>query len=152
MKKINELTEKEANDILKFVYPNQDNHFMELSFEPIIDEETGAERITFEGNSAVGIIYLSEMNDRCILAFENTKSVLWLYRNGYDIEKFLEENSYMTQMERDYSDMAYHVSELSRGQKAIRKNSKKKFTTKYVKDICKHLIEMYYKKQHEYFK
>ena len=74
MKNIKELTEEEAKEILKFVYPNDENYwFKKLSFEPVITED-GKQQITFGGRSIIGIEF-HDGQDNCILHFDNSKAV-----------------------------------------------------------------------------
>lgn len=112
MKKITELTKKEAIDILKFVYPYKNIEFEELSLEPKI-LENGSIQVSIDMRPLVGIIYKGEYGDRCILHFDNSKAALWLYRNGYDIEEILVSNAYFSEMEEDLDELGYQLHLLS---------------------------------------
>lgn len=106
-KNLRELTENEAKEILEFVYPKKDYWFTGLSFEPIVDEQ-GRQQMTFGFRSIIGIKF-HDGQDNCILHFDNTKAVLWLYKNGYEIEELLEENKHLTQMETQFDNFAFEI-------------------------------------------
>lgn len=84
-KSITELTEQEAKEILEFVYPdNKYLFFTGLCFEPVLDSN-GMQELTFSGfQPIVGILY-HDGRDNCILHFDNTKVILWLYQHDYNI-------------------------------------------------------------------
>ncbi|HMT01694.1 MAG TPA: hypothetical protein PKD00_00050 [Burkholderiales bacterium] len=146
MKNIKELSEQEAKEILNFVFPeNKLIYFKNISFEPdIIDENTEHVSLGFE--SIIGIIY-NNGQDNCLLNFTNTKVVLWLYKHDYNITKFLELNSYFTEMESNFDEMAHEINILSRGH-AGNRNNKEEFTLGYVKDKCKEILNKYYYKNY----
>lgn len=145
MKNIKELTEKEGKQILKFVYPNnKDNYFVGLSFEPVIEED-GSQQITFGCRPVVGIKYHNG-HDNCILHFDDTKVVLWLYKNGYDITDFLEVNSVYSEMQNDFENFAYGIDTLSKGEDSFKEEAKKNWTLDYMKNKCKELLDKYYYK------
>jgi hypothetical protein len=147
-KNIKELTEDEAKKILDFVYLNdKDNWFKKLSFEPEITEE-GREQVTFGMRLITGIEYHNGQ-DNCILHFDNTKVVLWLYKNGYDITDLLEDNSYMSEMEIDFENFSFGIDSLSKGEEGFRDGFKKNWTLGYVTEKCKELLEKYYYKDYE---
>src|ERR1035437_3072833 len=125
-KNIKELTEDEAKQILEFVYPNKDNLFRELSFEPKITED-GRQQVTLGMRSIIGIEYHNGQ-DGCIIHFDNTKVVLWLYKNGYDITQLLETNSYLSEMETDFENFAYEIDWLSKGEEGFREDVKQNWT------------------------
>jgi hypothetical protein len=145
-KNIKELTEDEAKQILEFVYPNKDNLFRELSFEPKITED-GRQQVTLGMRSIIGIEYHNGQ-DGCIIHFDNTKVVLWLYKNGYDITQLLETNSYLSEMETDFENFAYEIDWLSKGEEGFREDVKQNWTLDYVKKKCKELLENYYYKDY----
>jgi hypothetical protein len=148
MKKIEELTEVEAEEILKFVYPDEKyNWFKKLSFEPVIEED-GSQRVTFGMRSIIGIEYHNGQ-DNCILHFDNTKVVLWLYKNGYDITDFLEANSYLSEMEADFENFSFAISWMAKGEDGFREGSKQNWTLEYVTKKCKELLERYYYKDYQ---
>lgn len=108
-KSVKELTEEEAKEILKFAYPDKDCWFDEIHHESKVEED-GSRQVTFGMRPIIGIGYRNDLGDRCMLHFDNTKAVLWLYRNGYDIEEQLEINKDMTQMEHDFENLAFAIS------------------------------------------
>jgi hypothetical protein len=148
MKNIKELTEEEAKEILKFVYPNDENHwFKKLSFEPVITEN-GKQQITFGGRLIIGIEFHNGQ-DNCILHFDNSKAVLWLYKNGYDITELLEANSYFSQMEIDFENFAFAIEWMSKGEEGFRDGFQQNWTLEYVTKKCRELLDKYYYKDYE---
>lgn len=148
MKNIKELTEEEAKEILKFVYPNDENYwFKKLSFEPVITEN-GKQQITFGGRSIIGIEFHGGQ-DNCILHFDNSKAVLWLYKNGYDITELLEANSYFSQMEIDFENFAFAIEWMSKGEEGFRDGFQQNWTLEYVTKKCRELLDKYYYKDYE---
>ena len=147
-KNIKELTEDEAKQILEFTYPkNKDNLFRKLSFEPKITDD-GKQQVTFDMRSIIGIEYYNGQ-DYCVLHFDNTKVVLWLYKNGYDITELLESNSYLSEMERNFENFSFEVIWLAKGEEGFREDVKHNWTLDYVKQKCKELVEKYYYKDYE---
>ena len=143
MKSIKELTESEAIELLSFVYPKYGkDDFWSIRYERELKED-GGEYITFGGRSIIGIEYHNGQ-DRCILHFENTKAVLWLYKNGYDITEMLEANAYMTQMENYFSSAMAEISYMSKGEEGFREGFEQNWTLEYVKKKCKDIFERYY--------
>ncbi len=148
MKNIKELTKEEAIDILTFVHPKYDRHdFISIKHEPTITED-GSQQITFGGRSIIGIEYHNGQ-DRCILHFDNLKVVLWLYKNGYDITKLLEANLYLIDQEEDFSNMAFGIHWLSKGEEGFREDVKHNWTLEYVKKQCTYLYDKYFLKDSE---
>jgi hypothetical protein len=144
-KNIKELTEDEAKQILEFAYPNdKDNWFRKLSFEPKITKD-GNEQLTFGMRSIIGIEYHNGQ-DNCILHFDNTKVVLWLHKNGYDITELLEANSYLSEMEKDFENFAFSIDCMSKGDEGFRDGYKQNWTLEYVTKKCKELLNTYYYK------
>jgi hypothetical protein len=149
-KKISELTIDETKDILDFVYPDGDHFNVGLSFEPVKSEDGKGQRITMGGRSIIGITYRRGINnDGMILHFDHSKVVLWLYKNGYDVESLLEENAYMSEMESDFENFAFKVEQMSKGEDGFREGYKQNWTLDYVKKKCKELIETYYYKDYD---
>lgn len=149
-KKISELTIDEAKEILDFVYPDGDHFNVGLSFEPVKSEDGKGQRITMGGRSIIGITYRGGINnDGIILHFDHSKVVLWLYKNGYDIQTFLEENAYMSEMESDFENFAFEVEQMSKGEDGFRDGYKQNWTLDYVKKKCKELVETYYYKDYD---
>lgn len=155
MKNIKELTEKEAMEILESVYPGKTNlsspksyeyWVTGISFEPV-KAEGGGQYVTFGMRSIIGIKYHNGQ-DNCILHFDNTKVVLWLYKNGYDIQEFLESNSHFSQMENDFENFAYAVYCLGKGEEMFREDKKQNWTLDYVKKKCNELYTEYYLKDY----
>lgn len=145
-KKINELTEEEGKEILKFVYPNDDDYFQGLSFEPEITEE--GQYVTFGMRSIVGILFHNGQ-DNCILHFDNSKVVLWLYQHGYDIEDLLKENAYFSQFEKDMESLTFVMYQLAQGEESFREGSKHNWTLEYVQKRCADALSKYYYKDYE---
>ncbi len=138
-KNIKELTENEAKEILKFVYPeNKDNYFTKLSLEPVISED-GKQRVTFDLRPLVGIEYYNGQ-DNCILHFDNTRAVLWLYKNGYDITEMLEANSHLSELENDFDMFSFAIYRLTDKQSKISKDQEHLFTLEYVIEELKRLV------------
>ena len=104
MKSINELTEKEAEEILEFVYPEGNAYFDKIDFEPVTTGD-GKMQLTFGMRPIVGISYRNDNLDRCILHFDHSKVVLWLYKHGYDITEQLEYNKEFSSTERDLENL-----------------------------------------------
>ena len=147
-KNIKELTEDEAKQILEFAYPkDKDNWFRKLSFEPKITED-GKQQVTFGMRSIIGIEYHNGQ-DNCILHFDNTKVVLWLYKNGYDVTELLEANSYLSEMEKDFENFAFAITWMAKGEEGFRDDVKQNWTLDYVKKNCKELVDKYYYKDYE---
>jgi hypothetical protein len=147
-KSIKELTEDEAKKILEFAYPkDKDNWFRKLSFEPKITED-GKQQVTFGMRSIIGIEYHNGQ-DNCILHFDNTKVVLWLYKNGYDVTELLKANSYLSEMEKDFENFAFAITWMAKGEECFRDDVKQNWTLDYVKKNCKELVDKYYYKNYE---
>mgnify|MGYP003333090523 FL=1 len=147
-KNIKELTEDEAKQILEFAYPkDKDNWFRKLSFEPKITED-GRQQVTFGMRPIIGIEYHNGQ-DNCILHFDNTKVVLWLYKNGYDITNLLEVNASFSEMEKDFENFAFEVEWMAKGDEGFRDDVKHNWTLDYVKKKCKELVEKYYYKDYK---
>jgi hypothetical protein len=148
MKNIKELTEQEAIEILTFVYPKYDkSDFMSIKHEPTITED-GMQQITFGGRSIIGIEYHNGQ-DRCILHFDNTKVVLWLYKNGFDITDLLETNAYMSEMENDFSNAMFEVMWLAKGEEGFKPEVRHRWTLDYVKKKCTDIYDKYFIKDYE---
>jgi len=148
-KDIKDLTEAEAEQILKFVYPNKkDNSFSGLHFKRIKNED-GSEDMTFSFRPIIGIEYHNGQ-DRCILHFDNTKVVLWLYKNGYDITELLEHNSYLSEMEKDFENFAFEIKWLGMGEDGFRDGFKQNWNLDYVTKKCEELNNKYYFKDYEH--
>lgn len=150
MKKIEELTEAEAREILEFTFPNKkdyEKYFRGLSLKPVIDEE-GRQQVTFGMRPIIGIQYHNGQ-DNCILHFDNTKVVLWLYKNGYDITDMLEMNSHFSEMETDFENFAFAIHWLREKRNHIDEDKKHLYTLEYVLEELKKYNEKYYYKDYE---
>lgn len=135
-KNIRELTELEAKEILLFVFgQDKEADFMSLSFDVHPGPNGEGQYITFDGRSIIGIEYHNGQ-DRCILHFDNTKCVLWLYKHGYDITELLEKNAYMSEMEKDFSNMAFGIYQMIHGrfEKDHKKRCEELYNKYYIKD------------------
>lgn len=163
MKKLNELTEKEGEEILKFIFPEEykkkEIYFNKFSFEPIIDKE-GRREITFGGMYVVGILYYSGINmDRCLLRFEDTRVILWLYSNNYDITELLEKNQYLSDVLEDYIDVQNKLRLLTGRPLMISYDDREvdfiaetyghPKTKEEIQDKLKELVKKYYFKEYE---
>lgn len=142
MKNIKELTENEAKQILEFVFPNNKYiYFKHISFEPKMTDK--GQQVTFNMMPIIGIEYHNGQ-DNCILHFENTKVVLWLYKNGFDITEFLETNSYFTEMESNFDTFAMSISWMAKGKNGFKKENEHLWTLEYVQSKCKELLNKYF--------
>lgn len=150
MKKIEELTEVEAREILEFVFPKKESYekyFTGLSLKPVITED-GSQQVTFGLRPIIGIKYHNGQ-DNCILHFDNTKVVLWLYKNGYDITELLEMNSHFSEMESDFENFSFAIHWLIEKRKHIEEDKKHLYTLDYVIEELKKYNEKYYYKDYE---
>ena len=147
MKNIEELTEQEAKEILKFVFPKENYWFKELSMKPKINDD-GSQQVTFGMRSIIGILYHNGQ-DNCILHFDNTKAVLWLYKHGYDIEDLLETNKYLSEMEIDFENFAFAVEYIKIKKDKLTEENKDKFTIDYILKEYERAAEKYYYKDYE---
>lgn len=69
--------------------------------------EEGHEQLTLGMRTIIGVEYHNGQ-DNCILYFDNSKVILWLYNNGYDIKEFLENNKHFSEMKlEDLKDAKY---------------------------------------------
>ena len=101
MKKITELTDSEAIELLLFVYPKIDKRdYIGISYEPLKDEN-GKEYLTQNGKTVVGI-RVKNGTAEAVVQFDDMRVVYWLYTHGYDIEKFLIANSHLSTLEYNF--------------------------------------------------
>lgn len=154
-KNIKELTDQQAKEILEFVYPNETDlsnpknykyWFTKLSFESTMDKN-GREQLTFDFLPIIGIQYHNGQ-DNCILYFNNSKVVLWLYNNGFEIEEFLIANQHYSEMEKDFNNFAFGIEYIAKGEDGFKDGYKHNWTLDYVKKKCSELIEEYYYKDY----
>jgi len=109
-KDIKELTEEEAKEILETVYPDEDVAFDKIHFEEPERDEDGMRQVTFGLRSIIGIAFRAGLNwDGCMLHFDDTRVVNWLYKNGYEIGPLLESNKDMSKIEMDLENLAYDI-------------------------------------------
>ena len=158
MKKIEELTEQEAREILEFVFPGKtdlgnpkkyDYCFLELSLKPHVTEDGKGQYITFGGRSIIGILYHNGQ-DKCILHFDNSKAVLWFYKNEYDILELLESNKYLSEMESDFERFSDAIHWLINLPEILKERGKAdKFDLDYVMKELKNKLDKYYFKDYE---
>ncbi len=146
IKNIKDLSEDEAIQILEFVYSNNEYSFTKISFDRKITKD--GEQITFNGRSIIGIEYHNGQ-DNCILHFDNSKAILWLYKNGYDITEQLEENSYFSEMEKDFENFSFNIYWLVDKRNHIKKNKIHLYTLDYVLDELKKYNDKYYYKNYD---
>lgn len=145
MKNIIELSDDEAKEILKFVYPNDANiSFIGVSHESKITPE-GRERLTFDFRPIIGIEFHNGQ-DNCVLHFDNSRVVLWLYKNGYDILNFLENNVNHTQELYDFENFAFIVELLSSGEYTLPDGKRDVWTSANVMKTCSYALKKYYYK------
>jgi len=147
MKNIRELTDDDAKQILEFVYPNDGYLFTGISFDIVVCSD-GKVEMTFGFRPAIGINFHNGQ-DACILYFDSTKVVLWLYKNGFDIGEFLEANKYLSNIERDFENFAFGVSQLSRGEQGFAETHKQNWSLEYVKRRCTELLNTYFYKDYK---
>ena len=149
MKKITELTEKEAKEILEFVYPDRkDIHFTKLSFEPHKSEDGKGQYVTMGGRSIIGIGFHNGQ-DNCILHFDNSKAVLWLYKNGYDITEQLEINKHFSEMESDIDDLCFEIYVIYQNYEDRIKNGSTFYTVENILKKLKEVNDKYYYKDYK---
>lgn len=109
-----ELTEQNAKDILEFVFPEEiksgDIVYVEILKSNGIDR--GFKNITSDNIPVVGIEY-RDFFGRNVLEINNTKVILWLYKNGYDIFELLAVNKYLSEMEDNFYDICLDIRYLT---------------------------------------
>lgn len=148
MKQINELTDLEAKQILKFVFPDKNHQFTKIEFEPRPNKD-GTTNVTFGLRPIVGILYHNGQ-DNCILHFDHSKVVLWLYKNGFDILELLELNENLTFVEQNLENLAFRLYSLLKTPEFLKYRGKKDteiekiFTLEYVLKEIKEAADKYY--------
>ena len=149
MKKITELTDEQGKEILEFVYPKEAHYYKGLSFEATYNEE-GKRRVTFFGlRPIIGINYHNGQ-DNCILHFDNTKVVLWLYQRGFDISEYLEVNKHHSEIETDLENFAFAIYMLSKSPERFKGEAPKEWNLEFVlKDMTRIINQYYYDKEYE---
>lgn len=147
-KDIKQLTDKEAQEILRYVYPNDnDNLYKGISFETDKNKE-GNIKVSMQGRPVIGIKYHNGQ-DNCILHFDHSKVILWLYEHGYDIFNFLVYNSDFSEIEKDFENFSFAIVCLA---KDIAPTSKSytNWTLERVRNRLNKLIdEFFYKESNE---
>ena len=149
MKNISELTYREAEDLLHFVYPElSKGSFCKIRVKPE-ESPNGGVYITMGGGDGVGVEYLNDHCDKCVLHFDDTRAVLWLYRHGYDIEKQLVNNSYLSEMESDFNALAYGLHYyIEDAEKNFIEERKQNYTLEYTRKKASELLDTYYYKDY----
>ena len=145
MKKIEDLTNEQGKEILKFVFPTKDYYFKNISFNLKFNDDKTGQFVTFNGRSIIGIEY-HDGQDNCILHFDDTRVVLWLYKNNFDITEQLETNKNMSQIEIDFDNMAFAIHWLSKVNEIVKEDLQKNLTTEYYIKECKRIYNDYYLK------
>lgn len=107
-KDIKELTNDEAKEIFDYVNTDEYAYFEALITEPEIDNE-GNIRVTLGLRPAVGIYYRNGSGDGCLLHFDHTGVISWLYNNNYEIGVLLENNKYLSNIEEDIDNLAFAI-------------------------------------------
>ena len=152
MRPIKTLTLEEAKQILEFVYPQQTplgNPKDYTYWVEGLEFERTSSQVTFGGLPIIGIKYRGGSNgDGYLLPFEDSKVVLWLYKNNFDILEQLEANFYASDIENDFSNMAFEVESLSRGEEGYSKNMRHNWTLESVQRRCKAMLDKYYYKEY----
>lgn len=149
MKKITELTEQEAERIFNYVFPKSKyeySYFNGVSFESIPLGE--GQQVGMDMRPIVGILY-NNGQDNCVLHFDHSKVVLWLYEHGYDILELLKENKHMSELENDFENFAFQIHLMSTGNETWQNSHKQNWTLDYVKEKCTKLLNEYYYKNYE---
>jgi len=144
MKNIREITKEECEEALEYVYPGKNYYYTGISHDMVIDEQ-GRQQLMLSGRSIIGIRYHNGQ-DNAVLHFDNTKLLVWLYKNGYDISEQLEVNSEMSEDEHGVSMMAFGMLSLAKGIDGFREGYKQNWTLEYVQKKCISLLDKWYYK------
>ena len=107
MNSIKELTEQQSKEILQYVFPKEDYTYLSTPQE-IKPNEDGSITVTMDLRPIVGIQYHNGQ-DRCLLSFDNTKVISWLYKNGFEIGPLLEVNEYLSDIEYDLEELCFRL-------------------------------------------
>lgn len=144
-KDIKELTNKEGEEIFNIVYPKDKNphHSYTCVGHERIYREDGHEKITFGFRSCIGI-FGHNGQDNIIIPFNDTKVVLWLYNNGYEIGELLEENKFNTEVLDNACKMHSSIHRLHWLKDVIKPEYKDKFTLEYVLDELKRIDQKWW--------
>ena len=136
-KSIIKLSNKEAEEIVKYCFPDSNLYFKGITHsEDIKPNEDGSFRVTMGGRLPVGIHYINDYPDNCILHFDNPKVVSWLYQHNYEVGDLLKENEDYIDIERWEEKFSYFAHQLS-----TNNEGKKSFETleeviNYAKKLC----------------
>lgn len=151
-KDIKLLSTEEAKTIFEYVFPpNIEKYkyysFSNISFEPIMTEN--GQQVSMGLRPLVGINYHNGQ-DRCILHFDNTKVVRWLYENDYEIKELLENNQHLSEMENDFENFSFAIHWLAqcleKRDPIIEERTKFEYTFEYIiKTLREHNEKYYYK-------
>ncbi len=152
-KDIKSITEKEAKEILEYLFPNETSlsnpknykyNFTKISHEMVLDKE-GYQQISFGGRSLIGIFYYNDkIGDECILHFDDIRILPWLYENDYDILDLLKENIIYYDMGNNFDNFAFAVLQLSKGVHAFAEGYKQNWNLEYVHNKCVELLDEYF--------
>lgn len=139
-KNLSDLTDGEAKEILKYVYPNdKDNYFERVQFE------NKDNRLTFGFREVIGILYRGGTNqDGCILHFDNTKVVQWLYLHDFDITEQLECNKGMSEMESKFDHFATAALSCAAPIEEYREGYKQNYNIDSIRNRLREAYEKYY--------
>jgi queuine/archaeosine tRNA-ribosyltransferase len=148
MKNIRELTLSEAKEITKSCL-DYETWGEGLSFDPVIDKDTGRQQITFSGSSIIGITFKFGINsDGGLLSFNDLKVMKWLAAHGYDISDIfdqliqteVENDEYFEKMEemtKDFSNLLENYWYVVRTKECSIIPQEQENQEKYVKDLMK---------------
>jgi len=154
-KDIKQLSDGDARQVFEYVFPpSKDGYrhytFTDVSFEAVVTEN--GQQVSLGLRPLVGINYHNGQ-DRCILHFDNTKVVSWLYENGYDIKDLLDGNEHLSEMEGDFENFSFAIHWLAecmekRGDPKFNRNNIE-YNIEYVIKQLRDLNEKYYYKDYE---
>lgn len=154
-KDIRQLSTEDAKKIFEYVFPPGNekykyHSFTDVSFDAVMTDN--GQQVSFGLRPLIGINYHNGQ-DRCILHFDNTKVVSWLYENGYDIKDLLDGNEHLSEMEGDFENFSFAVHWLAeclekRDDPGFNK-TKYLYTFEHVVKQLRNFNEKYYYKDYE---
>jgi hypothetical protein len=147
MKDIKDLTIEEAKEILDFSLKYKEYYNVSLQFKSIVNPD-GSINVTFSMQPIIGILYHNGQ-DNCVLHFNDSKCIYWLYTHDYDITDLLKSNLYLSEMEDDFDVFSFEILQMSKGEEVFKEEVKHRWTLEYVKKRCKELLDKYYYKDYE---
>lgn len=154
-KDIKRLSNDDAKQIFEYVFPPSNDRyrhytFTDVSLEAVLTEN--GQQVSLGLRPLVGINYHNGQ-DRCILHFDNTKVVSWLYENGYDIKDLLDGNEHLSEMEGDFENFSFAIHWLAecleKRDPVIEERTKFQYTFEYVIKQLRKFNEKYYYKDYE---